>query len=78
MSRKFTNQILDDIENGLLNAEDVLLACLRYMSEDQVRDMALRNDLIIEDEDFYDGDYSDDDDEDLSYEDRIIRRHESF
>lgn len=74
MGRKFTNQILDDIENGLLDPEVVLLACLRYMSEDDVRDMALRNDLIVQEN--YDdlSDYEDD----LSYEERIIRRHENF
>lgn len=77
MSRKFTNQILDDIDNGLLNVEDVLMACLKYMSDDQVRDMALRNDFTFE-EDTYTNYQDYDDDEELSYEDRIIRRHESF
>lgn len=75
MSRKVTNQILDDIENGLLDPEVVLLACLRYMSEDDVRDMALQNDLIVNEEDVY---TNYDDEDDLSYEERIIRRHENF
>lgn len=76
MSRKITNQLLDDIENGLLNAEDVLLACLKYMSEDDVVDMAKRNEFIVDDNDVYD-DYYDNED-DMSYEERIIRRHENF
>jgi len=76
MSRKITNQLLDDIENGLLNAEDVLLACLKYMSEDDVVDMAKRNEFIVDDNDVYD-DYYDDED-DMPYEERIIRRHENF
>lgn len=77
MSRKVTNQILDDIENGLLDPEVVLIACLKYMSEDDVRDMALMNDFIVNDDDVYTN-YHDDDEDDLSYEDRIIRRHENF
>lgn len=76
MSRKITNQLLDDIENGLLNAEDVLLACLKYMSEDDVADMAKRNEFIVDDNNVYDDYY--DDEEDMSYEERIIRRHENF
>jgi hypothetical protein len=77
MGRKFTNQILDDIANGFLDEEEVLRACLRYMSEDEVYDMAVRNDFIIEDKDVYD-DFEDDNEDDLSYEQRILKRHESF
>jgi hypothetical protein len=74
MGRKVTNQILDDIENGFLDGEEVLRACLRYMSEDEVYDMAVRSDFIIEDKEVYDFD----DEDDLSFEQRILNRHESF
>lgn len=48
MTRKFTNAILTLIDEGVLNPENVLQACLTYMSEDEVRDMVLVNDLIDE------------------------------
>lgn len=58
MTRKVTNQILDMIYEGVLNEDTVILACLKYMSEDEVADMARINGFIDEgidedeDEDF--------------------------
>ena len=75
MGRKFTNQILDDIENGFLDKDEVLRACLEYMNEDDVYDMAIRNDFIVDDKDIYD-DF--DNEDELSFEQRILKRHESF
>lgn len=40
MTRECTNQLLEMIDEGLLDARDVVLCCLKYMSEDDVRDMA--------------------------------------
>lgn len=45
MSRECTNQILEMVDEGLLDARSVLLAALVYMSEDEVRDMARANDI---------------------------------
>jgi len=49
--RKVTNQLLEDVDNGLLTYEQIAKACLSYMSEDDVKEMAEANELIYEDED---------------------------
>ena len=46
MARKVTNQILEKIEEGILDPNTVVLACLQYMSERDVADMAHINELI--------------------------------
>jgi hypothetical protein len=52
MVRKVTNELLDLIGEGVLDADTVVMACLKYMSEDEVADMAHINGLLedIEDE----------------------------
>ena len=50
MTRQYTNQLLEMIEEGILNAEDVLRSALIYMSESEVEDMA-KSEGFIEDED---------------------------
>lgn len=55
MSRKNTNKLLEMLDAGLLNQNEVLLACLKYMSEDEVRDMAESN-YFFEDEEEIDND----------------------
>ena len=49
--RETTEKLLEMIENGLLQADHVVLCCLIYMSEDDVADMARCNELIIMEED---------------------------
>jgi hypothetical protein len=44
-TRKATNRILELIEEGDLNRDAVILACLKYMSEDEVADMAHCNEF---------------------------------
>jgi len=39
MTREATNQILELIDEGVLQAETVVMAALKYMSEDEVADM---------------------------------------
>jgi hypothetical protein len=51
MVRKVTNELLDLIGEGVLDADTVVMACLKYMSEDEVADMARINGLL---EDFED------------------------
>lgn len=51
MAREKTNKLLEDIEMGLLDKDQVILACLKYMSEDDVADMAHCNGFLWEDED---------------------------
>lgn len=49
-TRKVTNQLLELVDDGVLDAREVLIAALKYMSEDDVADMAHSNDLITEEE----------------------------
>ena len=59
MTRKVTEQILEDIEHGILDKDVVIMSCLKYMSEDEVADMAHINEFFPADED-EDEDYEDD------------------
>jgi hypothetical protein len=38
------------VDEGLLNARTLALACLKYMSEDEVEDMARANEFLEEEE----------------------------
>jgi hypothetical protein len=42
-SREYTNKILEAVAEGMLDKDMVIMSCLKYMSEDQVRDMAEAN-----------------------------------
>ena len=50
MERKITNQILEMIEEGILDPRAVVKACLCYMDEADVADMARAEDLISDDD----------------------------
>lgn len=50
MTRKFTNQLLEMVEEGLLDKDQVILACVKYMSEDDVRDMMEANEMLLDEE----------------------------
>ena len=49
MTRKITNQLLEMIDEGVLDSNLLVRACLCYMSEDEVADMAHHNGLLEED-----------------------------
>lgn len=50
--REATNKILEYVQDGLLDRDTVILACLKYMSEDEVADMAHFNEFFpVDDED---------------------------
>lgn len=58
MTRNATNRLLELIEEGMLDKDQVIIACLKFMSEDDVEDMCNANEFFIdedEDEDDYDG-----------------------
>ena len=44
-ARKYTNKLLEMLDQGLVTKDYVIMACLKYMSEDQVKDMMHHNDL---------------------------------
>ena len=43
MTRQYTEQLLDMIEMGMLDRDTVIMACVKYMSEDEVEDMMVSN-----------------------------------
>ena len=49
-SREFTNKILEAIEEGMLDKDMVIMSCLKYMSEDRVKDMAEANEFFMDEE----------------------------
>jgi hypothetical protein len=50
--REITNKLIEAVEEGILDWEDIARASLNYMSEADVADMAERNELVyFEDED---------------------------
>lgn len=60
MTRKVTNKVLDAADEGVLTWEQIATAALKYMSEDEVADMAHVNEFFAyEDEE-------DDEDEEWS------------
>lgn len=50
MVRKYTNKLLEMVDEGLIDKDALIVACLKWMSEDDVREMAKANELILEDE----------------------------
>ena len=56
-TRQATERVLELVEDGLLDRDTVIMACLKYMSEDDVADMARANEF------FYDEDYEDEEEE---------------
>jgi len=48
--RKYTNIVLDLIDASIMSPMAIAEMCLMHMSEDDVKDMCLANDLLLEDE----------------------------
>lgn len=46
--RTVTNQILEMVESGMLDKDTVITACINYMSEAEVADMAHINGFLNE------------------------------
>jgi hypothetical protein len=51
MSRRYTNKLLEMLEDGMIDKDVVIMACLKYMSEDEVQDMVEHNGFELETED---------------------------
>ena len=49
-TREATNKLLEMIDECGLNARDVALMCLKWMSEDDVKAMCKANEINLEDE----------------------------
>ena len=48
MSRPYTTEIFNMMDEGMITAEQVAQMCLLYMSEDEVKDMMISNDITME------------------------------
>jgi hypothetical protein len=46
MAREYTIKLLEIIEDGMLDKDMVIMACLKYMSEDAVKEMMRINEMI--------------------------------
>jgi hypothetical protein len=51
-----TNKILEAVEAGLIDKDYLIMACLKYMSESEVADMAHANELFGHEEEEDDDD----------------------
>ena len=59
--RQATNRVLEMVEEGVLDKDTVIMSCLKYMSEDDVADMAQMNEFFYDDEESDDEEDEDDD-----------------
>ena len=50
--RQATDKILEMVEEGILDRDTVIMSCLKYMSEDDVADMAQMNEFFINEEEY--------------------------
>jgi hypothetical protein len=51
MTRQYTNRLLEMIEDGMLDRDTVIMACVNYMSEKDVQDMMKINEFVTTDDD---------------------------
>ena len=51
MTRKYTNMLLEMVEEGLLDKDTVIMACVKYLSESDVQDMMEANEFIMSEDD---------------------------
>ena len=54
--RQATEKVLEMVEEGILDKDMVIMSCLKYMSEDDVADMAQMNEFFINEEEDDDDD----------------------
>lgn len=51
MTREYTTKLLEMVEEGLLDRDTVIMACVKYMSEDDVKDMMHCNEFLLDEDD---------------------------
>jgi len=49
--REFTNKLREAMDEGMVSAQAVADMAMKYMSEDEVKDMCLSNDILFEEDD---------------------------
>lgn len=55
MSREYSTILLQMVEEGMIDRDTVIMACVKYMSEADVRDMMECNEFIEIEEDEEEG-----------------------
>ena len=58
MTREYTTRLLEMVDEGLIDKESLIQDLLGWLSEDEVKEFAERNDYIVdedEEDDEYDG-----------------------
>jgi hypothetical protein len=50
-ARHYTNLLLERIEDGVYDKDQVVMACVKYMSEADVQDMMWHNEMLFEEDD---------------------------
>jgi hypothetical protein len=48
--RKATNKLLEMVDNGLLSPTTVITMCLKWMSEDDVKEMCEANEIDLDED----------------------------
>ena len=51
MTREYTTKLLEMIDEGILDRDMVIMACVKYMSEDDVKDMMHCNEFLLDEDD---------------------------
>ena len=46
MAREFTTRMLEMLDEGMFNKDDLIHDLLNYLSEDEVKDFVRRNDFV--------------------------------
>jgi hypothetical protein len=49
-TRKATNKLLEMLDNGLLSPTSVVTMCLKWMSEDDVKEMCKANEINLDED----------------------------
>jgi len=50
MVREYTNKLLEGIEEGIYNKDFIITAFCKYLSEDDIKDLMICNEMIEEEE----------------------------
>jgi len=69
---QIAEQLIYDANKGFINKNDLLLACLETMTENQIYKMAIKNDFIITEDDSAITNPSQIDDDTQSIQEKII------
>jgi quinolinate synthase len=50
MSQEYTDKLLEMVEEGLLDKDTVIMACVKFMGEKAVKTMTKANEFLLNDE----------------------------